>query len=117
MLSDAALLEESEEYFICRSKGTVRSHFLGLSSTVFVHAVTGLCSRALTAKELPKAFQVNADRADSRILLTSAAATAIAKFQIQEQGRGVDPRCPLTGKPPCRVPLELSSTICAIDPY
>ncbi|CDJ29109.1 LOW QUALITY PROTEIN: uncharacterized protein EMH_0003010 [Eimeria mitis] len=54
--------------------------------------------RQAQAKELPKAFQANANRADSRILLTATTAASVVEVQIAERGGGGDPRCPLTGR-------------------
>ncbi|CDJ47726.1 hypothetical protein, conserved [Eimeria brunetti] len=93
-----ALLKEIGEFFSLPPNASVDSHSLGLPSGTFIHAVTGFCSRALTAKELPKAFQMNANRADSRILLTTTAASSVVKVQIAERGGARDPRCPLTGR-------------------
>ncbi|CDI75369.1 hypothetical protein, conserved [Eimeria praecox] len=93
-----ALLKEVGEFFSLRPNTPVGSYSLELPPGTFIHAVTGLCSRALTAKELPKAFQVNPNRADSRILLTATAAASAIKVQMAERGGGRDPRCPLSGR-------------------
>ena len=112
LLLSAALLKEVGEFFSFLPNMSVEPHPLELPPGTFIHAVAGLCSRALTAKELPKAFQINANRADSRILLTATAAASVAKVQIAERGGGIDHRCPLTGEALCRIrPKRCSDTV------
>lgn len=98
LLSAAALLKQVDEFFILSADQCMPTHRLELPPAKWVQSVTRLCSCALTAKQLPKAFQINPERADSRVLLTAGAAAAVANLQSAEQGRRVDHYCPLTGE-------------------
>ncbi|XP_026194266.1 uncharacterized protein LOC34621506 [Cyclospora cayetanensis] len=94
-----ALLKQMSEFFNLATDWPSTVPLLEVTPVLYVHAVTGLCSRALTAKHLPKAYQVNSALADSRCLLSAGAASAVAQIQLEERG-GVraDHRCPLTGR-------------------
>ncbi|KAL8427939.1 hypothetical protein Efla_003453 [Eimeria flavescens] len=87
-----AVLKETDEFYVFASGPTE------MSLTARVHCVTRLCSLALTAKHLPKAFQINPSLADSRALLTVNAASAVAELQLAESGENRTTRCPLTGR-------------------
>ncbi|KAL8433882.1 hypothetical protein ACSSS7_003543 [Eimeria intestinalis] len=92
------LLKETDEYFVSVADFSSSASRLALPLAARVHCVTRLSSLALTAKHLPKAFQINPGQADSRILLTVGAAAAVAQLQIAEGGDDRIPRCPLSGE-------------------
>ncbi|KAL8448183.1 hypothetical protein Emed_003930 [Eimeria media] len=91
-----ALLKQTDEFFVFVANSAASRLELPLAARV--HCVTRLSSLALTAKHLPKAYQINPEKADSRILLTAGAAAALAQLQIAEGGENRMPRCPLTGR-------------------
>ncbi|KAL8271033.1 hypothetical protein Esti_005018 [Eimeria stiedai] len=93
-----ALLKQTDDFFVSVANPSSSATRLELPLAARVHCVTRLSSLALTAKRLPKAFQINPGRADSRILLTAGAAAAVAQLQIEAGGDDRIPRCPLTGR-------------------
>ncbi|KAL8448737.1 hypothetical protein Emag_003863 [Eimeria magna] len=96
MVLAAALLNQIDKFFVFVANSSSSASRLELPLAARVHCVTRLSSLALTAKHLPKAYQVNPVQADSRILLTAGAAAAVAQLQIAEGGEDRMPRCPLT---------------------
>lgn len=66
--------------------------------------VTRICSRILTAKDVPKAFQDNPRIDTSRMLLDYKSASTTERLQSVSSSQEGQTRCPLTGgySVPCR---------------